>query len=221
MKRQHVPDVNTPERYDDIYFGERTVQLMAIPYLIDLLQIICREGQVLDVGCGLGRYTPYFNNCHVTGLDFTEKVLAQAQADYPQAQFDKWDIAKDGLNLYKSNNFDYVFCGEVIEHMEKPQELINEILRVLKPNGIAIITTPYEDRIVCDEHIWEYNFSDLKTMFKEFNHTAISRYHNVYAADWEHFVVIAQKGKYSETGDSKDSQAAVVSPLPEASEQGV
>lgn len=195
MNRQHTTDVNTPDNYDVIYFGERTNQLLAIPFLIDLLQTICREGKVLDVGCGLGRYFPYYNKCEITGVDFTQKVLDKARADHIELNptVDNIDIVKDGLKKYPDNTFDYVFCGEVIEHMEHPDRLINEIRRVLKVGGIAIVTTPFENRIVCEEHIWEFDFYDLKELFKDFKHKSIARYHNVYSADWEHFVILATK----------------------------
>lgn len=212
MKRQHEADVNTPERYDDIYFGERTTQLLATPYVTNLLSIICREGLALDLGCGLGRFVPYFGNCEVVGLDFTQKVLDQAQKDNPNAKFDLWDVAKNGLTLYEDNKFDYIFCGEVIEHMENPQALVAEMLRVLKPGGTLIVTTPYEDRIVCEEHIWEYTFEDLKNMFSAYENVAISRWHNVYAADWEHFVVLARK---ADNEQGKAGIDATVSRMPE------
>lgn len=193
MKRQHKIDVNTPERYDEIYFGVRTVQLMPSPHLMALLRMTCKGGKALDIGCGLGRYFPYFGTSEVTGLDFTQKVLDQAKADYPMVTVVNHDIAKNGLNCFEDESFDYIFCSEVIEHMENPQALVNEIRRVLKKDGIAIVTTPYQDRIVCEEHIWEFDWQDLHEMFVGYKNVAITRYFNVPAADWEHFVIQAQK----------------------------
>lgn len=39
-------------------------------------------------------------------------------------------------------SFDLVWCTEVIEHLHTPKYLLDEINRVLKPNGISILTTP-------------------------------------------------------------------------------
>lgn len=195
MKRQHVPDVNTPENYDAIYFGERTVQLMPSLYLTQILPMIVKGGNVLDLGCGLGRYFPFLKGSKITGLDFTQKVLDQARADHLDLdpKVDNWDIAKNGLKLYEDNTFDFIFCGEVIEHMENPQALIDEMYRVVKKGGIVITTTPYQDRIVCAEHLWEYDYYDLAELYKAFKYVAVSRYYSVYEADWEHFIVLAQK----------------------------
>lgn len=195
MKRQHTTNVNTPENYDLIYFGERTIQLMPYPYMANLLPVIVTGGKVLDVGCGLGRYFPYMKAANITGIDFTQKVLDQAKVNYADLNptLDLVDIAKDGLTKYEDGSFNYVFCAEVIEHLENPQALIDEIYRVLTPGGIAIVTTPYQDRIVCEEHIWEFDFLDLQLMFARYRNTCVSRYFCVYEADWEHFAVIAKK----------------------------
>jgi ubiquinone/menaquinone biosynthesis C-methylase UbiE len=192
MKRQHIKDINTPKRYDEIYFGDRSHEIMPYWQVTPMLEMFAK-GKVLDVGCGLGRYTPYFIDCDVTGVDFTQKVLDQAKIDYPQATFVNHDIAKNGLRCFEDNSFDFIFCAEVIEHMKEPDQLINEMHRVLKVGGICLTTTPYRDRIVCLEHLWEYDWQDLQKLFQGFERHSIFRYFNVPEADWEHLGVWAQK----------------------------
>ena len=191
MKRQHDVDVNTPERYDEIYFGERTNQLHASPFLMNLIKMMS-HGSSLDIGCGLGRYFPAFNGA-ITGLDFTQKVLDQAKKDYPYANIVNQDIAKNGLDCFGDNTFDFILCSEVLEHMQEPQKIVDEMHRVLKPNGICISATPYLDRIVCEEHLWEYDWHDLTKMFIDFKRSSVARFFNVPSADWEHLAIIAQK----------------------------
>lgn len=41
-----------------------------------------------------------------------------------------------------SENFDLVYCGEIIEHLTDPDHLLDEVYRVLKCGGLLIITTP-------------------------------------------------------------------------------
>lgn len=43
---------------------------------------------------------------------------------------------------YNEGVFDLVWCTEVIEHLHKPKFLVDEIDRVLKPDGLAVLTTP-------------------------------------------------------------------------------
>jgi len=194
MKRVNQQDVNTPELYDEIYFGERAIEFNAGITVGKFLKMFAR-GKVLDVGCGLGKYFPFMEHCQITGVDFAPKTVEQTRKDYPNTQIDVWDIAKEGLRLYDTFSFDTVFCGETIEHREDPQGLVNGIFRVLKPGATAILTTPFEDRIPCAEHIWTYDDEDLYKMFEVagFENTCVFRYYNVRAADWEHFLVVARK----------------------------
>lgn len=191
MQRQNQADVNTPERYDDIYFSERTNQLLAYDFVKNFLSMTVKNGSVLDIGCGLGRYFPYFKNCQITGIDYAPKTVEQAQKDYPEARVLVHDVVKDGLRGF--SEFDFIFCAEVIEHLESPQALINEMYNAVKKDGIIITTTPYKDRIKVAEHLWEFDYPDLKAMFSQFSNVAISRYFNVWQDDWEHFIIIAQK----------------------------
>jgi SAM-dependent methyltransferase len=43
---------------------------------------------------------------------------------------------------YKPGNFDFVYCGEIIEHVYDSDLLMAEIKRVLRKGGILVITTP-------------------------------------------------------------------------------
>jgi len=43
----------------------------------------------------------------------------------------------------KSETFDIVLLSEVLEHLEQPYEVLNEIYRVLKPGGLFFITVPF------------------------------------------------------------------------------
>ena len=48
---------------------------------------------------------------------------------------------------YNKNSFDFVFAGEVIEHIIEAKKFLLEIKRVLKPGGFLILTTPNLARI--------------------------------------------------------------------------
>jgi ubiquinone/menaquinone biosynthesis C-methylase UbiE len=52
-------------------------------------------------------------------------------------------VKMDVLNIpFEANTFDVVFCNHVMEHVESDIKAMKEILRVLKPNGWAIMQSP-------------------------------------------------------------------------------
>jgi ubiquinone/menaquinone biosynthesis C-methylase UbiE len=55
-------------------------------------------------------------------------------------------VQGDALNLpFKDESFDIVTAFEVIEHLYDPQKALGEIRRILKMDGIALISTPRRD----------------------------------------------------------------------------
>lgn len=98
-----------------------------------------RSGRILDIGCGS---YPYF----LTLTDFKEKYgidPSLASSKLENITLEKLDIAKNKLP-FKDNFFDTVTMLAVFEHIEhdKLNFVLNEIRRVLRKNGVFIITTP-------------------------------------------------------------------------------
>jgi ubiquinone/menaquinone biosynthesis C-methylase UbiE len=99
------------------------------------------QGHILDLGCGSGRDTIIFvvRGYHVTGLDFSEKLLEEARKTCRSAQFILGDIE----NLKFSNNsFDGVWACASLLHVPKKNmpQVLTEIHRILVPGGILAIT---------------------------------------------------------------------------------
>ena len=49
---------------------------------------------------------------------------------------------------YNSNEFDTLLAGELIEHLKKPKKFVKEANRILKKNGLLIITTPNRGSLI-------------------------------------------------------------------------
>ena len=106
---------------------------------------------ILDIGCASGGnialLTQYINNkieCNFIGVDLSSTSISAANIwkninKVANCEF----YAGDSNNLFfNSNSFDIVICLEVLEHLQVPKKAIDEIYRVLKPGGYAIISTP-------------------------------------------------------------------------------
>jgi len=97
---------------------------------------------VLDLGCGSGRHYPIILEKETVyiGLDSSEKLINIAKKKYPEANFQ----VGNALNLIFQNNcFDKIYSIAVLHHIPSDKlrvEFLNEITRVLKPKGLAIIT---------------------------------------------------------------------------------
>lgn len=66
------------------------------------------------------------------------------------------DLYYDGKNIpFADSSFDFVFASEVIEHVFNLDELLQEIVRVLRPNGYVGLTCPF----VWPEHEQPYDYA--------------------------------------------------------------
>lgn len=95
------------------------------------------SGHLVDLGCGkVPLYHVYKNYCtEITCIDWANTL-------HPNPHL---DISQD-LNLpIQLNNeiADTVILSDVLEHIEQPQLLLNEISRILKPNGKLLMNVPF------------------------------------------------------------------------------
>lgn len=97
--------------------------------------------RILEVGCGPGFIGASFieNYCEVHGLDKEKKV--SEIATHKGIIVKLLGIEKDCFP-YASKFFDMIIISEVIEHIIEYHYVLDEIYRVLKKNGILILTTP-------------------------------------------------------------------------------
>ena len=87
------------------------------------------KARVLDIGCGIQPYRRYLKGVSYFGMDELYGVRPRlcGRAEYLP---------------FRDSSLDSVICAEVLEHLERPQECISEIKRILKPGGAAYITVP-------------------------------------------------------------------------------
>ncbi len=100
-----------------------------------------KSAKILEIGSGLGYLTYALNKAgyNVTGLD-----VSQTAVDEAAHTFGDHYICKDLFEYSESNpeSYDIVILTEVIEHVGKPLDFTAAIIKLLKPGGRAIITTP-------------------------------------------------------------------------------
>ena len=102
------------------------------------------SGKLLDFGCGKKPYEILFQNVsEYTGIDFDGEGHSHAN--------EMIDVIYDGKSIpFSDNSFDGVLSTEVFEHVFNPDEILREIKRVLKNQGIILITCPFA---ICEHEI--------------------------------------------------------------------
>lgn len=94
---------------------------------------------VLDVGCGFGEFAGVVFDKIEVGIDVSARDLEKALkgGSYNKVQW------ADARNLpFKSATFRTVTSVSVLEHIENAQEVVKEVSRVLKKNGLFVFSVP-------------------------------------------------------------------------------
>lgn len=104
--------------------------------------------RVLDFGSGSGIFLPTLskNFKKVNSIDINTTSLEYIKKEY---NLENVEITKNiGTKLpYKNETFDIVFATDVLEHFKDSTEIQKEFSRVLKKEGILIISGPTENKL--------------------------------------------------------------------------
>jgi SAM-dependent methyltransferase len=110
-----------------------------------LLRLVNFEGyrgkRVLEVGCGAGTDLVRFakGGALVSGVDLSASAIALAKKNFAQQGLEAELREADGEHLpFDDNAFDLVYAHGVVQYTPRPQALVEECRRVLRPGGEAV-----------------------------------------------------------------------------------
>lgn len=129
--------------YDRTFGAETTVgRRSAVDY------INAQDGtEVLEVGIGTGLALPHYRkNLRVTGVDFSDDMLAKARTKVQNLGLDHVKSLRqmDARTLdFPDNHFDTVAAMHIVSVVPEPERVMGEMARVCKPGGKIVITNHF------------------------------------------------------------------------------
>ena len=131
-------------RISDHFSSTRQFIWPEIANALDKIKIK-KKSNVLDLGCGNGRFAKYFLDKEINyyGYDISEELIKIAQKNNPKGCFSSGDLLK---TPYRNNTFDLLISIATLHHIpssEMREQALKEVKRVLKSDGIAVISIWY------------------------------------------------------------------------------
>lgn len=119
------------------------VDIKRLNFIAESIQEHCQPGaRILDVGCGNGNIARGIGSLgyEVVGIDFSKDAIRYAKSKNNLVNVSFRVCSAE--EVAATEHFDAVICSEVLEHLHKPELLVNTLTKILKPGAVLIATVP-------------------------------------------------------------------------------
>lgn len=130
-------------------------------------------GDILEVGCGIGNFTYDLTKFgKVWAIDINKEYVAKTEQKVDgKAQVGLGDIEK-GEYFFNDRKFDIIICLNVLEHIRDDQSVLNNLFRLLKPEGMLILLIPAHQFLYgaidsSIDHFRRYDKSEINNRLKK------------------------------------------------------
>jgi SAM-dependent methyltransferase len=141
---------------------------------------LAKDKRVLDLACGEGYGSNMLASAaaSVVGIDIDQTAIQHASDKYASKTLRFLTGSISSVPIPDNHSFDVIVCFEAIEHVEDHEKLLGEVKRLLKPDGVFLVSTP--NKVVYhDESEAENPFHVKELYFEEFQQLLERHFQNI------------------------------------------
>lgn len=152
LSQLNESEVATQDQVADHYDGIRYQRSSSIKFHEDtmeqLVEMAAPRGVVLDDGCGTGAFLEFAEGRRsgadrYVGVDISRVMLSHAQRRLQARGAAPLLVQADACRLpFADDTFDVIYARGLIHHLPEPERGMQELRRVLKPGGVAVVLDP-------------------------------------------------------------------------------
>ena len=159
IQERHTLEADPTERVRTTYdalaslYDERWNKYISLS-LSEIISVLSLQGceRILDVACGTGelerRLFAKWPGLHITGVDLSPKMLAQARAKHIKGDV-TWIEGSAAVLPFPNGQFDIVVCANSFHYFRNPLGCLREFRRCLAPDGNVILVDWCDDYLIC------------------------------------------------------------------------
>lgn len=187
--------VSTHERGDERYFADLEAQrYRSHTHLAPWIDSMQPGRSVLEIGCGIGldSFRMARRGLAVTAVDLTEVGVETARSRFQRCGLAGEFRVADAENLpFEADRFDHVYSFGVLHHAADTARTIDEVHRVLKPGGEALVMLynrhslnefmhrltriPFEERDELCPVVRRFTVSEVRALFRRYASVSVER----------------------------------------------
>ncbi len=158
--------------YDEL--TKKYLNILHTGFVQSIVNLAPEEGRFLEVGCGSGWISigvAANTRAVVTGIDLSENMLIRARSNAESEGVHNINFKKgDALRIpFDDNTFDCVYSHNMLHHLEKPEIMLKEIMRVSKDDGAVLVRDLKRlSRIETALHVGIFGFTYDSLMKKQY-----------------------------------------------------
>lgn len=173
---EYVSHTNTKKGFINSTY--QTVRKYTLLKKLQLISKFCKTGNILDIGCGTGEFLGTCKKAKWTTLGIEPDPDARKMA----IQNHDLDVkGEEYLKELNDQSFDIITMWHVLEHVPHLNERIQELKRLIKPNGVIIIAVPNCDSLDAKiykenwaaydvpRHLYHFTPKDIDSIFRKFD----------------------------------------------------